>query len=177
MNSTDIFIIIVVGLGALWGVKSGVVRQVLGIAGLIAAFVLAFMLMEPVGGFLSNQLPLEDQAATLAGFGGVFLVVQLVVMILIRLIQKLIGVLKLGLLNRILGALVGGLSAGLLLSIIFLFMMSFGVPSLGAQQASCFYGITSELLPRSWDMAASIFPQLDGLPERFGIDLDQSPEP
>lgn len=177
MNSTDIFILIVVGLGVLWGVKSGVVRQVLGMAGLIAAFLLGFLFMESTGAHIEGLVPVDGNVAALAGFGGIFLAVQIIVMILIRVIQKMIGVLKLGLVNRLIGSVVGGLSASLLLSIIFLFMIGFGVPSPQAQESSRFYGTVSELVPKTWELAAETFPQLEGLPERFGLDPDRLPEP
>lgn len=177
MPYVDIVIVIVVGLGIIWGAKSGVARQVLGIAGLISSFILAFLFMEPVGSFLATQLPLEGHVASLAGFGAVFLLVKVVVMILIRIVLKMIGVLKLGLFDRMIGAAVGGLSAGLLLSIASLFMAGLGQPSDAALETSYLYDMTSELLPRTWDYVTSIFPQLDGLAERFGIGPEEIPEP
>ena len=174
MGLTDLFILILVGLGVLWGLKSGVVRQVLGLAGLITASVLAVMYMEPVGGFLADQFDIGSDMAALVGFAGVFLAVQLLVMILIRLIMKVVNVLKLGLVNRVIGGLVGGIFASLLLSIIFNFMLSFDVPSPLARENSRFHGIVTEFLPKSWDFVASAFPQVEGWPEKLGLDPAES---
>ncbi|MDE2731331.1 MAG: CvpA family protein [Bacteroidota bacterium] len=177
MNSTDIFILIVMGIGVVWGLRSGVVRQVLGLAGLIACFVLGFLFMETAGAFIATLLPIDDNVAVLVGFAGTFLAVQIVVMILIRGIQKIIGALKLGAVNRMIGGGVGALFSGLLLSIIFVFMAGFGVPSPQAQQASRFYGPISNMLPRTWEFATGMFPQIDGIPERFGLDPERLSEP
>ena len=177
MNSTDIFILIIVGIGVVWGLRSGVVRQVLGMAGLIASFVLGFLFMETAGAFIAGLVPIDDNLAALVGFAGIFLAVQIVVMFLIRGIQKMIGVLKLGALNRIIGGAFGALSSGLLLSIIFVFMAGFGVPSPQAQQASRLYAPVSELLPKTWEFATGMFPQIEGIPERFGLDPERLSEP
>ena len=173
MSSLDIIITIVVGIGVLWGVKSGIVRQVLGIAGLVASIVLGFLYMEPVGAMVASLLTIEGNMAVLAGFGSVFLAVQLGFTIIIRIIQKMIGVLKLGLVDRMVGGVVGGFSASLFLSILFWFMLGMGVPAPTAQESSRFYSPVSEILPGAWDYAAKAFPDLEGLPERFGLDLDQ----
>ena len=170
----DLVILVVLALGLLLGLKTGLIRQVLGLAGIVCAFILGFIYMEPVGTFLRERFDASAQFAPIAGFAAVFLSVQVGVLILVRLLQTVIGVLKLGLVNRLLGGVLGGFSAALVLSILFRLLAPTGVLPDQALKNSQLYGPVSSILPEAWELAVSTFPGIMELSERFGV---ESPEP
>ncbi len=170
MQIVDIIILVVVGLGILVGLKTGLIRQVVGLAGLVGAFILAFIFMENVAALLIQRLDISVQIASITGFAVVFLGVQVGVLALTRLLQTVIGALKLNLFNRALGGALGGFSAVLVLSILFNILAPMGVPSTENRFASKFYEPVSDVLPGAWGMAVSVFPGIMELSDRFLVE-------
>ena len=133
-NMLDFIILIALAGGLVVGLRAGLIKQVLSFAGLIVAFVLSFQLMNPVGAMAAGSLGISNDIAPLVGFVLVFLAVQVAVFALIRSLQAIVGVLKLSGVNRLLGGAVGAFKASLALSVLFLVLGTFEVPSEQMQQ-------------------------------------------
>ena len=169
MHWLDILIIVALGLGAIAGFKRGLVRQALGLAGIIAAFVLAFAYMDEAGAFATETAGLSANYAPIAGFVGIFIGVYMVVALVGRLIHRLVSALHLGALNRLLGSGLGLLSTGLQLSILFTILTPTGLIGSGMQDSSVLFDTVQSLLPSAWSLLTGQFPQIADLADKFGL--------
>ena len=106
MTLFDYAVLIILGLSVLLGVIRGLVREVLS----LVAWVVAFLAASLFGGWLADVLPAEMGAVELrllAGYGGVFLAVLVLMSIAAVLASKLVKVAGLGVEDRVLGVLFG----------------------------------------------------------------------
>ena len=104
MTALDIAIIAVAALSTLFGLVRGLVREVIGLVGLAAAFVLA-ALFGPSLGVAIGFLP--EMPARLAGYAGVFFLTLVAAALLGRLLTALVEAAQLSIPNRLLGGLFG----------------------------------------------------------------------
>ena len=177
MNTLDFIILIVLAGGLVVGLRAGLIKQVLSFAGLIVAFVLSFQLMKPVGAMAAGSLGISNDIAPLVGFVLVFLAVQVAVFAVIRSLQALVGALKLSGVNRLLGGAVGAFKASLALSVLFLVLGNFEVPSEETREESAFYEPVATMVPATWDYLAEAVPQLEQVSERFGNEVKEQISP
>lgn len=168
MTTLDVLILVGLAAGVFGGLRSGMIRQVLGFAGLIVAFLLAMQLMHTAGAMAVGSLGLSTEIAPLVGFVLVFLVVQVAIFVLGRLLEAVIGALSLGLLNRLLGGGVGAFRAAVSLSILFIVLGFFQIPSEEARAESALYAPVATVLPAAWDYVAEAFPHVDSLTTDVG---------
>lgn len=168
MNTLDIIILVVLAGGLIIGLRSGLIKQVLSFVGFIVAFLLSLQFMNVAGGMLEASLGISEDIAPLAGFVLVFLVVQILVFALVRMVEALVGVLRLTSVNRLLGGAVGAFKAALILSVAFLVLGYVQVPSEETGETSALYEPVSTVVPTVWDYVSDTFPQVVELSERFG---------
>ncbi len=167
MNVIDILILAVCSIGLIIGLRSGFVRQVFGFLGLLAGLLAGIHLMDDVGVVLTGR-GVGESMAPLLGFAIVFVGVQVVVFILVRVLETILGTLMLSPINRVLGSFVGGLKACLALSILFLILGYFNIPSESAREESRLYGVVAGIIPDAWDYVKTQFPQAAEIPEQIG---------
>lgn len=171
MTTVDILIAVVLAGGLLVGLRSGLIKQALGLLGAVVGFLLALQLMDVAGRMVTASLAVSRDLAPLLGFVLVFGVVQLAVFAATRLAESIIGALRLTTLNRILGGAVGAGKAALVLSIGFLVVAPLGVPTEATQRESALYAPVASAVPRAWDEMQAWFPRLESLSEKFGTEI------
>ena len=176
MNTIDLFILIglTVGLGV--GLRSGLIKQATSFVGMLLAFVLSLHLMTPVGAMAADSLGISEDIAPLVGFVLVFLGVQVIVFALTKVLEKVVGALKLSWANRLLGGAVGAFKACLVLSVVFLVLGYVNVPSQDTREASAFYEPVSTVLPAAWGFVSDAFPQVAKVSEQFGKRVEEEVE-
>ena len=163
MNILDVLILAALAGGVVAGLRSGMIRQVLSLVGLVVAFLLATRLMGAAGAMAAGSLGISEEIAPLVGFMLVFGAVQVAVFVLGRLLEAVVGALRLGLLNRMLGGALGALKAGLALSVLFLVLGFFQMPSAPSRDASALYTPVVSVLPEAWDYVAEAFPHVESI--------------
>ncbi len=176
MNALDIFILVCLAAGIVHGFSTGVIRQVSSLVSLIFGFLVALQLMQPVGRVLASFMGVSEQYAPVIGFIAVFLLFHLAVMLLVKLFETVLEVLKLTAVNRVLGSLAGAVKATLILGIVFLALGYVRVPDERTQAESSFYGPISQALPIAWDTVRSIFPQVEELSRKFSGQVKEAVE-
>jgi membrane protein required for colicin V production len=127
LNLFDYLLLAITGFSMVLSLWRGFVREIISLIGLVAAFMIAGrasgMATELVEGFIPNAT-----AASLAGFGLVFVSVMLLVALVGALIRKLVDMADLTASDRTLG-MVFGLARGLLLiSLFFLIYTTYAKP-------------------------------------------------
>ena len=105
MNSLDIVIIVTMGIAALMGYRTGVIKGFLSIIGIIVGVVLAGQIGDTVGEkmtFIDNP-----DGATIAGYAVVFGAVFIGSLILASILRKLLDFILLGWVDNLGGAALG----------------------------------------------------------------------
>ena len=167
MSLLDLIILLVLAFGVIRGYATGVIQQVVGIAGVMLAFALALQLMEAAGALVARSLAVSETIAPLVGFVLVFLAVRVVVFGIARAAETVTEALQLSLVNRLAGGVAGALQAALLLSLLFLLLDPLGVPGAQERQEARFYAPVAAALPEAWDYAAAQWPRLENASEKF----------
>jgi membrane protein required for colicin V production len=126
MNILDIIVLIVLILLVLRGIWKGFVRQIIGIAGAVAAFIIAIKF----SGILAAKYLTGFQPTTgyIIAFLGIFLACIIVASLLAALIGKFMSAVGLGYLNRIGGGLLGGAKACFIIAAVVLILVAYLPP-------------------------------------------------
>ena len=122
MNIVDIVVVAVVGILTVAGFWKGMVRQVFGIAGIVAGYVLAMRFYQPWSKVVTGISPGTARVVT---FIAIFLACLLVAHLMARGAEKLLAITRLGFFNRIGGGLFGFLKGCILVSVGVLVLTSF----------------------------------------------------
>ncbi|MBA7633774.1 hypothetical protein ES703_41345 [subsurface metagenome] len=118
MNWLDIVMMVGIGVAAFVGVRKGIIKMVLTLAGLVVGIVLAGRYYGP----FSQQLSFITQAslAKVAAFAIIFIGVMIIATVLARLLKWAASAIMLGWVNRlgggILGFVVGAMFCGAFLA-------------------------------------------------------------
>lgn len=169
----DILILLILVAGIARGFSTGLVRQVAGFIGFLLAFIISVRLMHFIGPMIVDSLGISPSLGPLIGFLTVFLIIQIIVLIIIRMIEGVIGALKLTGVNRFLGGIVGAFKAVLVLSVAFLILHQFDIPTEDTREESSLYAPVSSVLPEAWDFVTRSFPEVKRLSETFGDRLEE----
>ena len=115
MNWVDVVVLVIVAFSGMLGFLRGMVREVFGLAAWVGAGVAAVWFFPSVQGIARQAIQNVDVADPVA-FGGIFLVVLIILSLLARLLGGAVRKSALGGLDRTLG-LVYGLARGMALII------------------------------------------------------------
>lgn len=163
----DILITLLLAAGLFHGFTTGVVKQVASIFSIVAAFIIGMQLMHPIGGVISEWTGLSEGIAPILGFAVVFGMIHIGVFIIVKIVEKILGVLKLGFVNRLLGSGFGMFKAGIALSVAFLALGMAGFPGEETRENSVLYNVVEPLLPQTWEFLQEYFPEVENLRDRF----------
>ena len=105
MNWLDIVLVVVIGLATFIGLRKGIIRMALTLAGLVLGIFLAGRYYVP----FSEHLTLISSPtwAKVAAFAIIFIGVMVVAAVLARLLEKVASAILLGWANRLVGAILG----------------------------------------------------------------------
>jgi membrane protein required for colicin V production len=105
MNWLDIVILVVVGIATFLGLKIGIIKAALSLAGVIAGVILAGRFYEP----LAEKMTFIQQAnvAEIVAFAIILIGVMLIAGILAAFLKKVVSVVMLGWVNHLGGGIFG----------------------------------------------------------------------
>jgi membrane protein required for colicin V production len=122
MNGLDVAIVVVAGLGILWGLGRGVLRMVTSIIALLAALYFASVYYPAARDFAMQHFSMGAALAAVIGYAVIFLVVAAIVEIIGGVLIRLVRTVNMGWADRLAGAIAGGAIAvavtGLLLMLL-----------------------------------------------------------
>jgi membrane protein required for colicin V production len=119
MTTLDILILIFLGIGFVWGLMKGLVKQLASLVGLVAGLLVARALYGMVGEQLAPHLGTSVTVAQIIAFLLIWMAVPLVLHIVAIVLTKALDVLMLGWANHGLGGVAGALVVLLWISILF----------------------------------------------------------
>jgi membrane protein required for colicin V production len=108
MNGLDVAIVVVAGLGVLWGLARGVLRMATSIVALAAGVYFASIYYPAARDFALRHLPVGPTTAAVIGYAGVFLLVFIVIQTIGSVLVRLVRTVSLGWIDRLLGGAAGG---------------------------------------------------------------------
>src|SRR5712692_7748579 len=107
MNNLDIVILVVLGVGAIYGLSRGVLRMVTSIFSLILALYFALLYYGEPAHFIEHQLSTNPTLAAALGYVVVFAAVFIIIEVAGNIAAGLIRTIHLGWLDALAGAAVG----------------------------------------------------------------------
>ncbi len=118
MNVFDIIILVLVGIGTLFGLFKGLVKEVLSLLAIFLAFVFAEMFNHKLDPYIHEIVHLSDKLTTIISYILIFVATFVVMLLIIGLIEKVISKLHLSWFNYLLGAVFGGLKWAIIVSLL-----------------------------------------------------------
>lgn len=126
MNTFDILVIAVIGILTIIGFWKGMVKQVFGLLGVIAGYMLAMRFYQPCSKFLTSIHP---GTAKVISFIAIFLACVLLAYLIGWGIGRFLAISKLGFLNRIGGGFLGFLKGCILVAVMVMVVTAFLSPN------------------------------------------------
>ncbi len=161
MNWLDIIIIVVIAISTFLGLRAGIIKTVLSLAGLIVGVILAGRYYVT----LSEQLAFisQEDTARVVAFAIILIVVSIIFMVIARFLKWAVSAIMLGWVNRLGGAIfgfvLGAIFCGALLAICVKFLDVEGVIT-GSGLATILldrFPMVLALLPDEFDAIRSFF--------------------
>lgn len=168
----DLVILAVLCIGAVRGYMTGLVRQVASLIGFVVSFIVAVQLMGGIGHIAEISLGISPRVAPLVGFILSFMALQVAIFAGVRMIESLVGALKVSFLNRLAGGALGALKGALALGVVFLVLAYAGVPGEASRNDSVLYAPVAGVVPVVWNYAAEHLPRIRTLSEQFGAHIE-----
>jgi membrane protein required for colicin V production len=107
MNGLDYAIIVLIAIGAFYGLTRGAVRMITSAVSLIAAIYVASVYYARAGAIAESQLGTRPTVGAVIGFIAVFALVFIAVEIVGNAIVRVLEIVHLGALDRLVGGLLG----------------------------------------------------------------------
>jgi len=168
MNWLDWIIIGILAFGIFRGLRRGLVRQVIGLASLVVAFIIGYLHMDNLGTWFESQASISPEYSSVVAFLVVFFSVLLGLSIVTGFLDNVVKNIPIvGCLNQLIGGALGLISTGILLSLVLYLFSLFGYPSNEIIESSITYDYIHQLLPQAWELATQQFPEISDLPDRF----------
>jgi len=155
----DTLLAIFLGLGALAGLRDGLVRKLAGIAGTFGGIILGLFFRHELSELIVNSLGFGGSVAPTISFLFVFLLTQSVAGFAYRFFAQ--GKSKPGLASRMAGVLLGAIQATMVASTLLWVFAVHDFPSLDQRAESKLYRHIVNIAPRLFDQAAVIIEEAE----------------
>ena len=161
MNWLDIVLIVVIGIAAFIGLRKGIIKMALTLAGLIVGIVVAGRYYASFSQYLTFIS--SPTWAKVAAFTIIFIGIMMIAALLARLLESTASVIMMGWANRLVGAILGFILGALFCGVILAVWAKYiGTPGVVAQSqvAPVLLGTFPRvlaLLPQNFDSVRSFF--------------------
>ncbi len=169
----DLIIVLVLVLGLIRGFTTGVVRQLGGLIGVVISFLLGVQLMYPLSPIVADLAGTSEGAGIVLAFTVVFFGALLGITIAIRLVEAILGALKLSALNRVAGGAVGLGKVVLLLSITLIALSHLDFPGVETRESSILYTPVATAAPATWEVVEPHLSEAEDFLEPLTRQLEQ----
>ena len=124
-----IIIICVLAYFFITGLRRGLIRQVMDVLGIVAAFITAFYMAHALAARIEASFAVDYRLALVLAAAVIFTGVMILFSLMGASLQKLFGMSVLGIFDRLLGGVFGGLKGVLLVSLALSLLMVLPFPS------------------------------------------------
>lgn len=165
MTLLDALIVIGVLIGFILGFKDGFIRKLVGIAGFVAAIILAVFFAGQLGKTIENVFGIEYYLSEIIGGLVIFFGVLVVFTLLKRIVHPFDKVNNL--INQIVGGVIGSIQILYFLSAIFVIVNVFNLPENKTRENSIFYYSTYKIIPLTIQYLSNYTPQPRKIIEQY----------
>lgn len=173
MNLLDFIIILPIGYFAYRGFASGLIKEVLGIAGIILAVFITFEFMKPVSILFSPLFENPDHATIAAGLT-LFIGTVAATQFIAYTSKKFLELLKINFINRLAGLCFGILKSGIVISSMLLLLAGFNMPGEETRQNSISYQYVIYVAPMTFNAMAIIYPGAENFVQTIEDTIDEN---
>ena len=157
MNTFDLFILIPIALGLIFGLFKGFVKEVVSLAAVVLAIIAAEMLSDSIKPLIAGFFDFSDKMAKTVSYILIFTLTILAALLISRLTDKLLSSISLGWLNSLLGGVFGALKIAIVVSVLMnvydALDSKFGFANPEKKEASLSYYTILKLAPSLWEEA------------------------
>ncbi|MCH7801419.1 MAG: CvpA family protein [Chloroflexi bacterium] len=121
MNWLDITLIVIMALGLLWGLKTGLISAIFTAVGILVGWVVAGQLADDIGGYFESSLN-SDTLVTVVSYAVIIIASVIIIGFIGKIIKPIVGIATLGASSMVdkLGGLAMGLVIGLAIAGVFI---------------------------------------------------------
>lgn len=166
MNKIDVLILIVVGIPALLGLKSGLLKNLLALAGIVLGLFLAVRFYDAFAE-LFRHFSFLEKISNIAAFFSIVLVFYFAGILIANKITKINFITSA--VDKIAGAVFGMLQGVVIASLILLFINSFNFIPYDIINDSKFYPHVVDAAPTVFDFISKLFPSVKTFFEEISI--------
>ena len=175
MNTLDIILLALIGLGAVLGFAKGALKQLAGLLGLVVGLLAAKALYATVAKEVFSRVTDNLTVAQVLSFVAIWVAVPLLFWLVAALLTRAMEAVSLGWVNRLLGAALGGLVHALVLSLLLCVVEVVDTEdvllSRAAKRQSVLYGrlepLAKVFLPAAQDITKQIYNEINDATQRI----------
>ena len=121
MNWLDITLIVIMALGLLWGLKTGLISAIFTAVGILVGWVVAGQLADDIGGYFESSLN-SDTLVTVVSYAVIIIASVVIIGFIGKILKPIVGIATLGASSMVdkMGGLAMGLVIGLAIAGVFI---------------------------------------------------------
>ena len=155
MNKLDLFLLIPIVLGFIFGLFKGLIKELTSLAAIILGIYGAKLLAPVVSDFLILKLDFGSKTALPIAYLLVFTAIAVTLLLLANVVGKVLDSISLGGLNKLFGGIFGGLKYALIVSVLLNVFQAidskFSILSKETKENSIGYKPLLQLGPKLWE--------------------------
>jgi len=118
MNTLDLFLLIPIALGIIFGLMKGLIKELASLAAIVLGIFGAKLFAPIVSDILVHTFLFSPKTAQPLAYLFLFVVIGIGLLLLAKMVEKFFSAIALGGVNKVLGALFGGLKIALIVSVL-----------------------------------------------------------
>lgn len=118
MNSLDLFLLIPIALGLIFGLFKGLVKELASLAAIVLGIYGAKLLAPMVSDILVQTFDFSPKTAQPLSYLFVFIAIAIVLLLLAKMLDKMFDTISLGGLNKLFGGVFGALKYAIIISVL-----------------------------------------------------------
>lgn len=172
MNFLDLFILLPIGFFAYKGFMAGLIKEVLGILGVILGVFAAFAFMKTFSVVTQPFFSNPDTATIVSGLI-IFIATIGVVQLIGYFIRKFLQLIQLNFINRIAGLCFGALKSAIVISGFLWLFAGFNMPAEETRNESLTYPFILGIAPATFNMVATFYPGIESFIDTIEKAIDE----
>lgn len=163
MNLLDGIILIPLLFAGFQGFRNGLMREVIGLVGVVLSLFLAFRYLDETSHAVSQVITISETYLPIIAFALLFLSLLAGVQALIYVLEKILKLALLSVPNRLLGLAFSVLKSSLFISAFLILLAHFDLPDKDMREGSMLYGYVLPVAPGAYDALATVYPETENL--------------
>jgi len=155
MNTLDLFLLIPIALGFIFGLLKGLIKELTSLAAIVLGIFGAKLFAPLVSGIFVSAFHFSPKTAQPLAYLFLFVIIGIGLLLLANMLDKFFSAIALGGVNKVLGAIFGGLKIALIVSVLLNVFDAldsrFSILSIETKDNSIGYKPLMKLGPTLWD--------------------------